>query len=122
MSFLVPYMGIESLTEIKQGHQTLNQRINDLNQKMDQRFTDLHNVVMTMFASVMALIIVLIGYMIWDRKTAQQPLKQRVTSVEETLDVNNPSGPNVNRLIIALRKRAETDETLAGALRNCSLM
>jgi len=72
--------------------------------------------------TIEALIIVLIGYMIWDRKTAQQPLKQRVTSVEETLDLNNPSGPNVNRLIIALRKRAETDETLAGALRNCSLM
>jgi len=100
----------------------VEQRFNDMNQKMDQRFTDLHNVVMTMFGSVMALIIVLIGYMIWDRKTAQQPLKQRVTNMEEMLDVNNPSGPNVSRLIIALRKLAETNAEVAGVLRSCSLL
>ena len=77
----------------------------------------------------MALIIALIGYMIWDRKTAQEPLKVRlgkvetdIVVIEEQLDIRNPSGTVVVRLIAALRKLAETDERVAAILRSYSLL
>ncbi|MEA1969272.1 MAG: hypothetical protein U9N77_13785, partial [Thermodesulfobacteriota bacterium] len=72
---------VESLVELKQGQKNINQRFEDMNtninqrfedinqrfEDMNQRFEELHSLILTLFGSVMALIVALIGYMIWDR-------------------------------------------------------
>ena len=138
---------IESLTELKQGHKHLHQRIDDMNQSLNQRFDsidkrfdemtqnfnqrfeEMHSMILNLFTSVMALVIAMIGYMIWDRKTAQQPFKQQIdrlenqfSTVETQLDMNNPSGTVIARLLASLRKLAETDGKVAEVLRSFSLL
>ena len=149
---------IESLTELKQGHKNLHQRIDDMNQSLNQRFDSIdkrfdemaqstnkkfdemtqnfnqrfeamHSMILNLFTSVMALVIAMIGYMIWDRKTAQQPFKQQIdrlenqlSTVETQLDMNNPSGTVIARLLASLRKLAETDGKVAEVLRSFSLL
>ena len=149
---------IESLTELKQGHKSLNQRIDDMNQSINQRFDaidkrfdemtqssnkkfdemtqnfnqrfkEMHSMILTLFTSVMALVIAMIGYMIWDRKTAQKPFKHQLdhlenqfSTMESHLDMKNPSGPVIARLLASLRKLAETDGKVAEVLRSFSLL
>ncbi|MBF0204932.1 MAG: hypothetical protein HQK67_11650 [Desulfamplus sp.] len=113
-------------------NQNLNKKFEAIEKSfdfIDTRFSEMQNLILTLYGTVMALIIALIGYMIWDRKTAQQPLKIRVGKVEtdivlieDQLEIRNPSGPVVIRLISALRKLAETDERVAAILRSYSLL
>ena len=117
-------------------NQSFNQRLEDMNQSFNQRFEDMsrrfedmHNLILTLFASVMALVVALIGYMIWDRKTAQLPLKLRLgklenefKDIEVQLETKNPSGPVIARLLASFRKLAETDEKVAAILRTYSLL
>lgn len=109
--------------------EAIDKRFDDLEQKFNARFSELQNLILTLYGAVMALIIALIGYMIWDRKTAQEPLKVRlgkvetdIVVIEEQLDIRNPSGTVVVRLIATLRKLAETDERVAAILRSYSLL
>lgn len=130
---------IESLAELKQGQKSLNQRFDSLDQRfesidkrfesIDKRFEEMHNLILTLFASVMALVVAMIGYMIWDRKTAQQPfsnqlhhLENGISKMEAQLEMKNPSGPVIERLLASLRKLAETDGKVAEVLRSFSLL
>ena len=137
---------VESLAELKQGQVNLNRRMDDFNRRfesidsrfesidnrfesIENRFDSLQNLIVALFGSVMALIIALIGYMIWDRKTAQQPLKERISRLEKDhetidthLDMQNPSGPVMERVLAAFRKLAETDEKVAAILKSYSLL
>lgn len=141
---------VESLAELKEQQKALNQRMDDMMinfnkrfesidkrfESIDKRFESIHasltsltNLVIGMFSSIMALIIALIGYMIWDRRTAQKPLREKMTSLEENakqlnkqLEINNPSGPLLERLVAAFRELAKTDGKVADVLRSFSLL
>ncbi len=137
---------IESLAELKQGQKSLNQRFDSLDKRfesidkrfesidkrfesIDKRFEEMHNLILTLFASVMALVVAMIGYMIWDRKSAQQPFRNQlhhlengVSNMEAQLEMKNPSGPVIERLLASLRKLAETDGKVAEVLRSFSLL
>ena len=132
---------IESLAELKQGQKSLNQRFDSLDKRfesidkrfesIDKRFEEMHNLILTLFASVMALVVAMIGYMIWDRKTAQQPFRDQLHHLENgvlnmeaeaQLGMKNPSGPVIERLLASLRKLAETDGKVAEVLRSFSLL
>ena len=90
----------------------------------------MHSMILTLFTSLMmVLVIAMIGYMIWDRKTAQQPFKHQLdhlenqfSTLESQLDMKNPSGSVIARLLASLRKLAETDGRVAEVLRSFSLL
>ena len=138
---------IESLVELKQGqkninqrfedmnqrfedmNQSFNQRFEDMNQSFNQRFESMQNLMLALFGSAMAFVLGMLGYIIWDRKTAQQPLKRRlynleneVVEVEEQLEMKNPSGPVIARLVASFKQLAETDEKVAAILKTYSLL
>ncbi|MCD4805548.1 MAG: hypothetical protein K8R07_07715 [Desulfobacterales bacterium] len=134
---------IESLVELKQGqknmHQSFNQRFEDMNQRfkdmnqrfedMNQRFESMQNLMLALFGSAMAFVLAMLGYIIWDRKTAQQPFKRRLynlenefVEVEEQLEMKNPSGPVIVRLVASFKQLAETDEKVAAILKTYSLL
>ena len=113
--------------------QSSNKKFDEMTQNFNQRFEEMHAMILTLFTSVMALVIAMIGYMIWDRKTAQQPFKHQLeqlgnqvstveTTMETQLDMKNPSGPVIARLLASLRKLAETDGKVAEVLRSFSLL
>ena len=131
---------IESLVELKQGQKNINQRFEDMNQSFNQRFEDMNqsfnqrfesmqNLMLALFGSAMAFVLGMMGYIIWDRKTAQQPLKRRLynlenefVEVEEQLEMKNPSGPVIARLVASFKQLAETDEKVAAILKTYSLL
>ncbi len=104
---------------------TINNRFNSI----DKRFESITNLMVAMFGSVMALIIALVGYMIWDRRTAQKLLREKMADLEDHsrqvnshLDINNPAGSVTDRLVAAFRELAKTDEKVAEVLRSFSLL
>jgi predicted PurR-regulated permease PerM len=134
---------IESLVELKQGQKNMNQRFEDMNQRFEdmnqrfenmnqsfnQRFESMQNLMLALFGSAMAFVLGMLGYIIWDRKTAQQPFKRRLynlenefVELEEQLEMKNPSGPVTARLVASFKQLAETDEKVAAILKTYSLL
>ncbi len=155
---------VESLAELKQQQNALNQRITDLihnldkrfeamdkrfeaNDKrfnsidkrfeaidkrfeaIDRRFDAMMNWMLTLFGIVITLILGLLGYMIWDRRTALKPLRERMATLEEStsqlnrrFEIDNPSGSLLERLVAAFRELAKTDKKVADILRSFSLL
>ncbi len=122
--------------QIQQSHDTLNQRIDDMMihfnnmaNNFNQRFDSIINLVIALFSAVMVLIVGLVGYMIWDRRTAQKPLREKMKRMEEKtlgidehLAMGHPSGSIIQRMLAAFRELAKTDEKVADILRTFSLL
>ena len=120
---------IESLVELKQGQKNMHQSFNQRFEDMNQRFESIQNLMLALFGSAMAFVLGMLGYIIWDRKTAQQPLKRKLynlenefVEVEKQLEMKNPSGPVIARLVASFKQLAETDEKVATILKTYSLL
>ncbi|MEA1967233.1 MAG: hypothetical protein U9N77_03320 [Thermodesulfobacteriota bacterium] len=152
---------VEKLAKLEAGQQALNQRISDLRSEMksgqealrsemklgqeaqDKRFDDLNQrigdaiyIMTTIFGTVIALIAVLIGYMLWDRRTMMKPVIERVKRIEQDvvqefdqlesvvndLDLHHSKGSLVTRLLKVLRKYARNNSEIAEIMRELSLL
>ncbi len=131
---------IESLAELKAGQKTLearmdqrfeavDQRFESMDKRMEsmeasfnQRFNFLENLIMVVIAGIFGLI----GYIVWDRKTALRPVEERLIKLEHELhrdlEIQHEEGSRLTRLVKVLREMAKQDEKLAGVLRNFSLL
>lgn len=124
---------IESLAELKAGQKALEERMDHrfvaIEGRFDQRFVSMEK----RFAFVENLMLVtitgifgLIGYIVWDRKTALRPVEERLTRMESELhrdlEIRHEGGSIPTRLVKALRELAKKDERLAGVLRSFSLL
>ena len=138
---------IESLTELKAGQKALevrmdqrfeavDQRFEAFQQQIDQRFESVDqrfesvdeqlDKIWTLMLVMIAGIFGLIGYIVWDRKTALRPVEQRLIALESEfhrdLEIQHEEGSRLTRLVKVLREMAKTDEKLANVLRNFSLL
>ncbi len=149
---------IESLAELKAGQKNLSNRLDGLERRMDalrtelkrdnqdlraELKTDINNlqtrmdfkfsIMIQLFIATMAMIGGLIGFIVWDRRTAVQPVKNQMERVqlewdgfrrmlERDLDLQNQQGSRLTRLIQALKERARVDQDLASLLRAHSLL
>ncbi|RMD70420.1 MAG: hypothetical protein D6819_04345 [Gammaproteobacteria bacterium] len=103
---------IQSLrSEMKAGQEALNKRIDNL-----------WTLTMVLLAGIMGLI----GFVVWDRKTALRPLEQRLIRLEhaiyEEIELQREAREVVQRMLKALRLLADEDERVARALKQCSLL
>ena len=142
---------IESLADLKAGQKALearvdqrfeafqnqiDQRFEASQQQIDQRFEavdqrfeavdrQLDNI-WTLMLVMIAGIFGLIGYIVWDRKTALRPVEQRIMALEaefhRDLEIQHEDGSRLTRLVKVLREMAKSDEKLANVLRNFSLL
>ena len=67
-------------------------------QRMNEQFDRFWNLMLVIVAGIMGLI----GFVIWDRKTALRPLERRVALLEEQRDTD----PKITRVVSALREYA----------------
>ena len=126
-------LGQEALrSEIKHQFETVDQRFKSIDQRfksVDQRFDTLEsqyeriwNLILVVLAGIMGLI----GFIVWDRKTATRPLEKKIIELESTLlrdlELRHEQGSLPIRLMYALRKFAENDSELSTVLRNFSLL
>ena len=121
---------------IDQRFEAINETMNQRFEAIDQRLDAAQNLILTLYGSSMAVLLVLLGYMIWDRRTAQKPVREKIRNIEhrfagvddhfseidDHLEIRNPSGPVLARLMSALRQLAETNPDVAGVLRSFSLL
>ena len=89
---------------------------------LEQRFDFLESLMLVLIASILGLV----GFVVWDRKTALRPLEQKLNKLEQDLkhdlELQNPEGSRLTRLIHALREQAKEDPKLAEILRGFSLL
>ena len=134
---------IESLADLKAGQKVINQRFEGMENNIDQRFKNIDQ----QFKSIdqrfddmgkrfdhiwnLMLIIItgifgLIGFIVWDRKTALRPLEKRMDTLEKDiqhdLELRHEKDSLVTRLLQSLRDLAKHDEKLADILRSYSLL
>ena len=115
-------------TSLDQRFEQVDQRFEQLQQSLDQRFDQLdqrfayqENLTLVLIAGVLGLI----AFIIWDRKTALRPLEKKLDKLEQDLqhdlELQNPEGSRLTRLIHALRELAEHDPKVAETLKAFSL-
>nr|VFK23655.1 MAG: hypothetical protein BECKLPF1236B_GA0070989_13702 [Candidatus Kentron sp. LPFa] len=111
--------------------QSVDQRFDRFEQSVDRRFTEINQRIhmltqttLTLFGSLMALIVALFGYIIWDRRTAMRPLERRMVEVEQKVAAISEPARDENsalpRLLDSLRNMAEDDDRLAELVRQYS--
>ena len=76
-------------------------------QRMNEQFDRFWNLMLVIIAGIMGLI----GFVIWDRKTALRPLERRVALLEEQRDTD----PQITRVVSALREYAQSNDQFADA-------
>jgi|TARA_B100000809_G_scaffold99811_2_gene98365 hypothetical protein len=76
---------------------------------MNEQFDRFWNLMLVIVAGIMGLI----GFVIWDRKTALRPLERRVALLEEQRDTD----PQIARVVSAFREYAQSNDQFADALR-----
>ena len=102
-------------------------------QAMEQRFLSVEKRMDAQWSLTLALIMAiigLVGFVVWDRKTALKPLERRfgriADELERDLGVPSPEGSRLTRLIAALREIAPDDpklsERMGETLRRHSLL
>ena len=107
----------------------IDQRFEASRQQTDQRFEAVDRRLDTLWGLMLVMIagiFGLIGYIVWDRKTALRPVEQRLIALESEfhrdLEIQHEEGSRLTRLVKVLREMAKSDEKLANVLRNFSLL
>ena len=141
---------IETLTEIKAGQKALKELMEDRFdqvdkrfeqvdkrfeqvdkrfeqvdkrfEQVDKRFEQMLNLVLSLFGSLMILIIAVLGYSIWDRRTVTKKVSEKVEKIENDLDIKGINGSRLVRLINALKVLSKKDRRLAEVLRSFNLL
>ena len=100
---------IEALTELKVGQKVLKETMDQRFEAVDQRFNFLENLLMVVIAGIFGLI----GYIVWDRKTALRPVEERLLKLENELhrdlEIQHEEGSRLTRLVKVLREMAKQD-------------
>jgi hypothetical protein len=96
---------VKRLARLEEGLKSLEKRIDGVEKSLNQRIDDLRQLMLWGFGITFAGIFALIGFVIWDRRTALAPAVNRM-----------------DRLEAALKEYAEKSPDLAEALRKAKLL
>ncbi len=116
----------QRFNQVDKRFEALNKSIDQRFNQVDKRFESLERTMLSLFGSLIVLIVALFGYIAWDRQTTLHPLLHRVEAIEKdiahVIDTDHPQGSSIARIIGALRDLAASDEKLAAILKTYSLM
>ncbi|MDP3029855.1 MAG: hypothetical protein Q8O04_10245 [Deltaproteobacteria bacterium] len=100
------------IIRLEEGFKATNQRIDGLEKSINQRIDDLRNLMLWGYGILFGGMGILIGFVIWDRRTALAPAVRKNKELEEREE----------RIERALREYAKKEPGLAEALKNSGLM
>ncbi len=95
---------VERLTRLDDGQKNQSQRMDDLNHRIDdlnRRIDDLRQTTLWGFGVTFSGLFILMGFVIWDRRTAISPVMRRTEQIEAVLREYAAKSPE---LAEALRK------------------
>lgn len=108
--------------EMKANFEALGKRLDDLN----DRQADTNASMLTLFGSLMALIVALFGYMVWDRRTMMKPVSEKLhrfeNEVKNDLDLNHSDGSLLKRQLQVMKKYADKNPEFAEIMRGEALI
>ncbi len=102
-------------TKVDEGQKALNQRIDDINQRIDdlrEEVKDLKTFMLWGFGILFGGMGILIGFVIWDRRTALAPAVKKNKELEEREE----------KIERALKELAKKDPNVAEALKHVGLL
>nr|VFJ65044.1 MAG: hypothetical protein BECKDK2373C_GA0170839_11252 [Candidatus Kentron sp. DK] len=93
----------------------MDDRFVAMEKRMDERMDAQWSLTLVLIVAIFGLI----GFVVWDRKTALSPLERRFARIaeelERDLETGNPKGSKLARLVEMLREMASKDPRLADA-------
>ncbi|MDL1963733.1 MAG: hypothetical protein LWW98_05230 [Deltaproteobacteria bacterium] len=119
--------GQEALrSEMKYGQEALRSEMKYGQEALGKRMDDMNATMLTLFSTMVALILALFAYIAWDRRTMLKPVVGRLDSLErdiiKDLDLRHTEGSLLSRQLKALREYAQDDPKLTEILRGLSLL
>ncbi|MBF0428896.1 MAG: hypothetical protein HQL94_08240 [Magnetococcales bacterium] len=118
---------------IEESNQATNKRIDDINQSLGKRIddltssvNDLRHTMLTLFGALLSLIMALIGFILWDRRTMMRPLEERIVQnakeIKTIHELLQEKSSQLSQFLQVLREMAKDDPKLSTVLRNFSLL
>ena len=109
----------DRLIRVEEGLKGVNQRVNSLEKRIDslersvnQRIDSLQNLLYIVIGAIIAQIVGVVGFVLWDRRTALAPAIRKNKELEERQD----------RMEKAFKELARRDSSDAEVLRNVGLL
>jgi len=106
---------------------SIDKRFEEIRQDMNARFDQLINIMIAIISAFAGIVVVTIGFAIWDRRTMIRPFETKVKDIEGRLEevsgqAKTFDGDQLNRLIGAMKKIAAGNKEVAEALRSFNLL
>lgn len=102
----------ERVIRLEEGQKRLEQRIDKLEAALNQRIDDLRQIILGGFGLTFTGMFALIGFVIWDRRTALTPAVRRIEGLQE----------RQQKIEEVLRQLSKENPKLAESLRNLGLL
>jgi len=105
---------------------SLEKRIDSMDKKMDTQIAEIRADMKWQFGMLISSMFILVGFILWDRRTAIKPLEARVKLIEQMQDdqiktlANNQS--KLKSLIEVLQNLGKEDPKLANVLKQFNLL
>ncbi|WP_035258278.1 hypothetical protein [Desulfatirhabdium butyrativorans] len=104
---------------VDQRFQAVEIRFQGMEQSFNQRFDQIVQLMTGIVATFGGIVMVAIGFALWDRRTMIRPFETKTRAIEEELAKNKDK---LHRLLEALRELAKQDGKIAEVLRSFALL
>ena len=103
----------------QQLREDMNRHIQQLREDMDKQFARQFRLTLAVLGTFTALVVAIIGFALWDRRTMIRPFERTVKSLEEDLSTNRQ---RIEALLEALRSLGQRDPEVANVLKQFNLL
>lgn len=109
----------ERLARIETRLDAIDKRFDDMNRRFDAMNADINAQLNRMSAIFTALVVSIIGFAIWDRRTMVRPFEEKVKRIEDDIAENRSK---LHALLESLKALSKTDEKVAEVLKRFNLL
>jgi hypothetical protein len=95
-----------------------------LRTEMDAKFEGVYNQFNSLYwalSLLIGLVIINLGYTIWDRRTAIHPIKEKLKDLEKDKDEIDKKMVEVDKIKAALKEMGESDQKIAEILKRTAM-
>ena len=115
------------MEEMDKRFEQVGKRVDELRADVNARFDQLINMMIAIISAFSGIVVVTIGFAIWDRRTMIRPFETKVRNIEVRLEEVSSQAKifdeeKLNRLIGAMKKIAGGNKEIAEALRSFNLL
>ncbi len=110
---------VERLTRLEEGQNALQSQMKQLREDMNLQFNRIDSQFNRIAAIFTALVVAVIGFAIWDRRTMIKPFEVKVKKIEDEITENRAK---LHDLLGAFKSLGKTDKKVAEILKRFNLL